>query len=109
MHDSSTVKTSPPARPAVCRLIVVTLCIVVAPFVCGQIPGKRTLTRPPYDDTKIVNPATSYPVSTVPSLFGMNRTEAGRFMESLRLRATFTGVENGVVVAQKPLAGTSVR
>jgi hypothetical protein len=85
------------------------LCIVAAPIVCGQGPGKKTLTRPPFDDTKIVNTATSFPLATVPSLFGMNRTEAGRLLASLRLRPIFSGVENGVVVAQKPPAGTSVR
>jgi len=85
------------------------LCIAAAPVVCGQSPGKKTLPRPPFDDTKIINTATSFPVATVPQLYGMNRTEAGRFLESLRLRAIFSGVENGVVVAQKPPAETSVR
>jgi hypothetical protein len=91
------------------RLVVFILCIAAAPVVCGQVPGKKTLTRPPFDDTKIVNTATSFPVTTVPQLFGMNRTEAGRLLESLRLRAMFSGVENGVVIAQKPPAETNVR
>jgi hypothetical protein len=91
------------------RLVILVLCIAAAPVVCGQGPGKKTLTKPPFDDTKIINTATSFPLATVPSLYGMNRTEAGRFLESLRLRAIFSGVENGVVVAQKPPGGTNLR
>ena len=85
------------------------LCIAAAPVVFGQGPGKKTLTRPPLDDTKIINSATSFPTATVPQLYGMNRTGAQRFLESLHFRAIFSGVENGVVVAQKPPAGTTVR
>jgi hypothetical protein len=48
-------------------------------------------------------------LSVVSSLFGMNRVEAARVLESSHLQPKFSGPENGIVIAQEPAAGTSVR
>ena len=91
------------------RFVILILGIAAAPIVCGQGPGKKTQTKPAFDDTKIVSTATSVAISTVPELYGMNRTDAGRLLESLHLRAIFSGMDNDVVIAQKPPGGKSVR
>src|SRR5207302_1365882 len=48
-------------------------------------------------------------ISTIPSLFGMNRNEVARLLEPLHLQPKFIGPDNGIVVAQEPQAGKSVR
>ena len=47
--------------------------------------------------------------SDVPLLFGMNRVEVAQVLASLHLRPAFSGIERGIVVDQKPPAGTRVR
>jgi hypothetical protein len=94
------------------RLIIVALCVRVAPLVFGQAPPNATPTKPgvsatqvgirPQDLAVLVRPV------AVPALFGMNRVEVARVLEGARLKASFSGVENGVAVEQKPSAGMSV-
>jgi hypothetical protein len=85
------------------------LCIAAANVVCGQSPGTKTQTKPPFIDPKIVNTTTVVQLSTVPLLFGLNRIEVARLLESSRLRPKFSGPENGIAVAQDPPAGTTVK
>jgi hypothetical protein len=46
--------------------------------------------------------------TSVPLLFGMNRVQVSRALEPLHLRTAFSGIENGIVVDQKPPGGTRV-
>lgn len=85
------------------------LCIAAAHVVCGQSPGTKTQTKPPFIDSKIVNTTTVVQLSTVPPLFGLNRIEAARLLESLHLRPKFSGPENGIAMAQDLPAGTTVK
>lgn len=79
------------------------LCVAAAPIVCGQSSATKPPTNSPLSTPSIIFPKVE--LTSAPSLYGMNRTEAGRVLESRHLRAVFSGVENGVVVAQKPLGG----
>jgi len=79
----------------------------------AQVPPKGTQTKPAVNETRGVNlQQTGIFVSrssTVPLLFGMNRDEVARVLEPLHLKPSFSGIENGVAVDQKPAAGVSVR
>lgn len=81
--------------------------------VLAQVPLKGTQAKPAVNETRGVNlQQTGIFVSrssTVPSLFGMNRSEVARVLEPLRLKPSFSGIENGVAIDQKPAAGVSVR
>lgn len=94
---------------AVVKCLIVGL---ISPLLLGQSPPNRTQTRPPVNETLGVNrPQIGILVprtSTVPLLFGMNRVEVARVLEPLRLKPSFSGIENGVAVDQKPAAGTKV-
>lgn len=94
------------------RLIVFVLCVFSASLMHSQGPPNRTQTKPPVNETRGVNlPQIGILVprtSTVPSLFGMSRVEVARVLEPLRLKPSFSGIENGVAVDQKPPAGTKV-
>jgi hypothetical protein len=93
-------------------LTIAMLCLCATALGFGQVPPNRGQTKRAINETIGVNrpqvgillPRTS----TVPSLFGMNRNEAARALESLHLRPTFSGIENGIAVEQKPPAGMSV-
>jgi hypothetical protein len=93
-------------------LTIAMLCLCATALGFGQVPPNRGQTKRAVNETIGVNrpqvgillPRTS----TVPSLFGMNRNEAARALESLHLRPTFSGIENGIAVEQKPPAGMSV-
>jgi len=89
--------------------IVVVLCIAAAPVVCGQGQGKKTLTRPPLDETQIAKVAGAVAISKVPPLFGLNRIEVEGVLKRFGLRPRFSSPENGIAVAQDPPAGTSVK
>jgi hypothetical protein len=100
------------ALPAAWRLIVVVLFVLATHIICGQSPA-RTKTIVPLNETLGVNRAqvgsVRLPPSTVPSLFGMNRSEVARVLEPLHLQPKFSGLENGIAVGQEPAAGTAVR
>jgi hypothetical protein len=94
------------------RLIIVALCVLVAPLVFGQAPPNARVPKPAVSATRVgIRPqdlvVVVRPVA-VPALFGMNRVEVARLLEGARLKASFSGVENGVAVEQKPPAGMSV-
>jgi len=98
------------------KALVAAKCLMVAfvtPLVFGQGPPTRTHTKPPVNETLGVNrPQIGILVprtSTVPLLFGMNRVEVARVLEPLRVKPSFSGIENGVAIDQKPEAGVSVR
>jgi len=92
------------------RLMVVVLSSVP---LLAQVPPKGTQTKPAVNETRGVNlQQTGIFVSrssTVPLLFGMNRSEVARVLEPLRLKPSFLGIENGVAIDQKPAAGASAR
>ena len=87
------------------RLTAVMLCVSPAPLVFGQSPVNKTQTKPPVNETRAVNqPQIGILVpriSTIPSLFGMNRNEVARLLEPLHLQPKFIGPDNGIVVAQE--------
>jgi len=95
------------------RLIVVVLCSGGASLLFAQSPPNATKKKLPVTQTIGVNqPQIGILVprtSTVPSLFGMNRVEVARVLEPLRLKPSFSGIENGVAIDQKPEAGASLR
>jgi hypothetical protein len=89
------------------------LCVSAAPLVFGQIPPNRTQTKPPVNETRGVNrPQIFVPrptTSVLPPLFGMNRNDVSRTLEGLHLRPAFSGLDGGVAVDQKPVAGTTLQ
>jgi hypothetical protein len=94
-------------------LIVSALYVCSASLLSGQNPPIRAKTTAVVDEarraaTESIGSRLLLP-SMVPSLFGMNRVEAARLLEPLHLRPAFSGLENGIVVDQKPAAGTTVR
>src|SRR5207244_4427668 len=95
------------------RLTVGMLCVFSAPLVFGQGPLTKTQTKPPVNETRGVNQAQIGILvprtSIVPSLFGMNRVEVARVLEPLHLQPKFSGLDNGIAVAQEPPAGKTVR
>jgi hypothetical protein len=94
-------------------LIIIAVYVCSASLLSGQNPPIRAKTTAAVDEarraaTESIGSKLPLPL-TVPSLFGMNRVEASRTLEALRLRPAFSRVENGIVVDQKPAAGTTVR
>jgi hypothetical protein len=95
------------------RLFVVMLCINVAPLVFAQIPPNRTQTKAPVNETRGVNrPQIFVPRQTTSALlplFGMNHIDVSKTLEGLHLRPAFSGLDGGIAVDQKPVAGTTLQ
>jgi hypothetical protein len=95
------------------RLIVVMLCVSAVRLGFAQIPPNRTQTKPPVNETRGVNrPQIFVPrptTSVLPLLFGMNRNDVSRTLEGLHLRPAFSGLDGGIAVDQKPVAGTTLQ